>query len=55
VTTLTAVIELLVGAACVALAWPAWRRRESTSRILAGCLAVAGGIAIANAISTIVR
>jgi hypothetical protein len=55
VTTITAVIELLVGAACAGLAWPAWRRRETAARILAACLFVAGAIAIASAIRTLVR
>jgi len=55
VTTITAVIELLVGAACAALAWPSWRRAAAASRVLAACLLVAGGVAIVNAIKTLAR
>jgi hypothetical protein len=53
VTVVTAVIELLVGAACVAFAWPSWRRGSLWSRVLAVGLAVAGGVAIVNAAVTL--
>jgi hypothetical protein len=55
VTTITALIELLVGAACAALAWPAWRRRDVGARVVAACLFIAGAIAIANAIGVLVH
>jgi hypothetical protein len=54
VTLATAVIELLVGAACIAFAWPCWRRGEARFRALAGCLAIAGAIAVANAATMLV-
>jgi hypothetical protein len=54
VTLAAAVIELLVGAACVVFAWPCWRRGEVRFRVLAGCLAIAGAIAVANAVRTVV-
>jgi hypothetical protein len=53
VTVVTAVIELLVGAACVAFAWPSWRRGGLRSRVLAAALALAGAIAIVNAVVTL--
>jgi hypothetical protein len=55
VTTITALVELLVGAICVAIAVPWWRRPGVWFRVLAICLAVAGAVAIANAIFTLVR
>jgi hypothetical protein len=55
VTTITALVELLVGAVCVAIAVPWWRRPDVWFRVLAICLAVAGAVAIANAIFTLVR
>jgi hypothetical protein len=50
VTVVTALIELLVGMACVAFSRPCWRRGGLGFRVLAGCLVVAGTIAIVNAI-----
>jgi hypothetical protein len=44
------VIELLVGAACLAMAWPCWRRGGVTFRLVAAALAAAGLVAIANAL-----
>ena len=49
-TAVTATIELLVGIACVALAWPCWRRGGAVFRVVAVVLALAGLTAIANAI-----
>jgi hypothetical protein len=51
---MTAAIELLVGAACVALAWPWWRRGGQAFRIVAAVLALAGSVAIVNAVMTFV-
>ncbi len=51
---MTAAIELLVGAACVALAWPWWRRGGVMFRLVGGALALAGAVAIANAVMTFV-
>ena len=41
-------IELLVGLACLALAWPAWRR-SGGMRVVAVVFAVAGIAAVAHA------
>jgi hypothetical protein len=54
VTRATAVIELLVGAACLVMAWPCWRRGGLTFRIVGAALAVAGLAAIANALASLV-
>jgi hypothetical protein len=54
VTRATAAIELLVGAACLAMAWPCWRRGGLTFLIVAAALAVAGLVAIANALVSLV-
>jgi peptidoglycan/LPS O-acetylase OafA/YrhL len=53
VTEATAAIEFLVGAACLAMAWPCWRRGGWTFRAVAGVLAVAGLVAILNAVASI--
>jgi putative effector of murein hydrolase len=53
VSAVTAVIELLVGAACVALAVALWARRTPTFRVVAICLAIAGLVAVVNAIVTL--
>ena len=41
-------IEMLVGLACLALAWPAWRRGGAI-RVVAVVFAVAGFAAVAHA------
>jgi hypothetical protein len=53
VTTVTAAIELLVGAACVALSWVSWRHGGTAFRIVAACLASAGIVAMVNAVATV--
>jgi hypothetical protein len=52
---MTAAIELLVGAACVAWAWPCWRRGGAVFRLVGGALALAGIVAIVNAVMTFVN
>jgi hypothetical protein len=46
--TLTAIVEFLVGVACLALAVPMWRRPGGV-RGAAALLAVAGAVAVVNA------
>ena len=53
-TGLTAVIELLVGAACVAIALPCWRQGSTAFRVIGAVLAVAGLVAVVNAVVTVV-
>jgi hypothetical protein len=53
VTTVTAVIELLVGLACAAIAWPCWRQGSTVFWVIGVMLAVAGATAIANAVVTL--
>jgi hypothetical protein len=55
VTGVTAVIEALVGAACVAMAWACWTRDTALFRGVGLALAVAGVVAIANAVVSSVR
>jgi putative effector of murein hydrolase len=50
VTTVTALIEALVGLACVAMAWPCWQRRTFLFRAIAAILALAGITAVGNAL-----
>ena len=45
----TAIVEALVGVACLALAVPCWRRATALFRSHAVVLALAGLVAIANA------
>ena len=52
-TTITAAIELLVGLACIAFAWPCWLRAETSFRVLAAVLAFAGAVAVVNAVVTL--
>lgn len=47
---MTATIEALVGSACIAMGWACWTRRTTLFRVVAVVLAAAGGVAIANAI-----
>ena len=54
-TSVTAVIELLVGAACIAIALPCWRQDSTTFRVMSVVLAVAGVTAVVNAVVTLVR
>ena len=54
-TGLTAVIELLVGAACIAIALPCWRQGSTMFRVMGAVLAVAGVVAVVNALVTLVR
>jgi hypothetical protein len=53
VTSVTAVIELLVGAACIAIALPCWRQGSPLFRIIAVALALAGITAVINAVVTL--
>ena len=55
VTGLTAAIEALVGAACLAMAWVCRSRGTSLFRGVAVALAVAGAVAIANAVVSLFR
>jgi hypothetical protein len=55
VTGLTAAIEGLVGAACLAMAGACWMRGTTLFRGVGVVLAVAGAVAIANAIVPLVR
>jgi hypothetical protein len=55
VTGVTAVIEALVGAACLTMAWGCWRRGTVLFRGAAVVLGVAGLVAITNAIVSPVR
>ncbi len=54
-TSVTAVIELLVGAACIAIALPCWRQGSTVFRVMSVILAVAGITAVVNAALTLVR
>jgi hypothetical protein len=53
VTTVTAVIELLVGLACTAIALPCWRQGSTVFRVIGVVLAVAGMTAVVNAVVTL--
>jgi putative effector of murein hydrolase len=55
VTSVTAVIELLVGVACTAIAVPCWRQRPPIFRVIGVVLAIAGLTAVVNAVVTLVR
>lgn len=50
VTGVTAVIEALVGMACIAMGWACWTRRTALFRGVAVVLTVAGLVAIVNAV-----
>ena len=54
-TSVTAVIELMVGAACIAIAVPCWRHGSTVFRVMGVVLAVAGITAMVNAVVTLVR
>ena len=54
-TSVTAVIELLVGVACVAIALPCWRQGSTVFRVMGVVLAIAGITAVVNAVVTLVR
>ena len=54
-TSVTAVIELLVGAACIAIALPCWRQGSTIFSVMGAVLAVAGVVAVVNAVVTLVR
>jgi len=49
VTGLTATIEALVGAACLAMGWACWQRATPIFRAVAAVLAIAGVVAVGNA------
>ena len=53
-TWATAAIEALVGAACLAMAWTCWARRTPPFRAMAAVLALAGAVAIVNAVESLV-
>jgi len=54
VTSVTAVIELLVGAACIAIAVPCRRQGSTVFRVMGVVLGVAGVVAVVNAVVTLV-
>ena len=54
-TSVTGVIELLVGAACIAIALPCWHQGSTMFRVMGVVLAVAGVTAVVNAVVTLVR
>jgi putative effector of murein hydrolase len=54
VTSVTAVIELLVGAACIAIAVPCWRQGSTMFRAVGVVLGLAGVVAVVNAVETLV-
>ena len=54
-TSVTAVIELLVGAACMAIALPCWRQGSTVFRVMGAVLAVAGVTAVVNSLATLLR
>ena len=54
-TSVTGVIELLVGAACIAIALPCWRQGSTMFRVMGVVLAVAGVTAVVNAVVTLIR
>jgi hypothetical protein len=53
-TWVTAAIEALVGAACLAMAWICWRRGTALFRAVAALLAIAGAAAVINAVVSVV-
>jgi hypothetical protein len=53
-TALNRVLELLVGLACLGLAWPAWQRGH-VFRVVAVVLAVGGVAAVGHAIFALVQ
>ena len=53
-TSATDVIELLVGAACIAIALPCWRQGSTVFRVMGVILAIAGVTAVVNAVVTLV-
>jgi len=55
VSGVTAAIEALVGVVCVAMAWACWTRRTGLFRGVGIALAVAGVVAIVNAVVSSVR
>jgi hypothetical protein len=52
-TWLTAAVEALVGAACLAMGVASWRRDTPLFRVVAVTLVVAGAIAVINAAASI--
>jgi len=50
VTGLTATIEAFVGAACLAMGWACWQRATPIFRTAAMVLAIAGLVAVGNAV-----
>jgi hypothetical protein len=53
-TWLTAAIEALVGAACLAMGWASWRRGTPAFRVAAAVLTLAGATAVLNAVVSLV-
>ena len=49
------VIELLVGAACIAIALPCWRQGSTVFRVIGVVLASPAITAVVNAVVTLVR
>jgi hypothetical protein len=54
VTWTTAIVEALVGGACLAMAWPCWRRGTPVFRGVGIVLGIAGAVAIVNAATELV-
>jgi hypothetical protein len=54
VTSVTAAIELLVGAACIVIAVACWRQGSPSFRVISAVLGVAGITAVVNAVVTLV-
>jgi hypothetical protein len=52
VTALTATIEALVGVACLAMGWVCWQRTTVVFRAVGVVLAIAGAVAVGNAVSS---
>ncbi|MEP6759018.1 MAG: hypothetical protein ABJB55_07485 [Actinomycetota bacterium] len=52
-TWATAAIEALVGVACLAMAWPCWKRGTPLFRVVGLVLGVAGSVAIVNAVVSV--
>jgi hypothetical protein len=53
VTALTATIEALVGAACLAMGWVCWQHATAVFRAVGVVLAIAGAVAVGNAVASV--
>jgi hypothetical protein len=50
VTGVTALVEALVGAACLVMAWVCWRHGTPVFRVVGIVIGVAGATAVVNAL-----